>query len=364
MNKTVKALILVAAGLVVSILFWRQTFLLFSPQTTNFLNCLIGFGVLFIIFLAVQGLIMVIVRNRLFVYLEFLLSGASVILFFHFSLIYICALVIFFVCFVLGYELVNLEAKKYVKVFFNRIMKRGMLFMILALSLSLSFVFYLNDPLMSSQQDQKIVIPDNFIKIVPPSLLGGIFGKMVPLYQPGMTVDEFISASLLQQGLSSTGKNQINSQAVPPEILNQIKKITGNDNLDINILLKNEQVKKLLEGELSKQLQGPASAMLTEQKKALSKQFGFEINGQDKIENVLSKFAAAKLNAILSPLLGTHQKELSILLAVIFFLVVFSIFATIAFLGIWVAKILFSFLRLISFVKIEKAQKEVEELSL
>ena len=326
MNKTIKTLILVAAVLAISILFWWQTSLILNQQITGLLGRLLVFVILFIVFLAVQGFTMVVASDRRLVYSGFLLSALAIFLFFSFSFVYLGGIAIFFICLVCAYELINLERKKYIKVFFNRIMKRGMLFTILGLAVMIGLISYFNNPLLNLKQNDKINLPDNIINIIPKPLVNGIFGMIFPYYQPGMTVDRFISASLTK-GVDLNGG-----------------KVETNQFFETN--------------------QSPDSIVLREQRKILSEEFGFEVNGQDKIEGVMSKFIAAKLNNFLAGLIGARPKEISIGLAAVFFLMIIIIFKQISFLSIWLAKILFSFLRLIGFVKIEKVQKEVEELEI
>ncbi len=342
-EKDIKIFVFCFLMIAVSFLFWQHLSLLLESPTFLKLVLLAFFTFLFFCFLVV---VMLLVKKRKFVYLTIALSSLLFFIFFkinseNFSF-FIIGIVLFFALLIVGYEYIQHERKQRIKISYVRVWKRGLPFLIIAVSLIISLTYYFN-PLLKIGQEE-IKIPQGFFSttIAPFKI---ITGQIIPFYQKGMTVDEMIAAT---QGQPDS---KFNSN-LSPQLINQIKEKIGNDknlnNLSLEDIMQMPEVKSLINNRVN----NFDKDLIKQKRKELEKSFNIKLKGSETIDELIGKI----INNKLSDFIGPYSKEISIGIAIALFFVLEFIGKILSILVIMLSSILIKFLIKLNLINIEKKQ--------
>lgn len=333
----------------ITVLFWGFLALFFKSTTLPHLTY---FGIGWLLFLSLNLVFFVLVDNRNVIYLTYILGFISFFLFFHSGPkltigIYAISLFVFLILMVIGYELIRKEKQERLSLSLRKIWKRGLPLVILGISLIMAVVYYFN-PLLNLEQQEMQIPPKVFRIIMAP--FSGTIGKMLPFYDPNMTIDEIFTAGTM------FGKGEAPSfESIPPELM---EKVSGMDleSMDINQLLKDPQIGALLRQEMSKQTQQVSPSLLKQQRAELEKTLGITLDGNETFDVLLSKIVNDKLKEFVGP----RAKEISIGIAVALFLVLRFVGKIFSFVVIIFARLFFYVLLLSKLITKETAMKEGE----
>ena len=345
-NLKIKHLILALFMFLATVLFWGYLSLFFKSVSTIHLSYLV-FS--WLIFLIIFLLLTVLINNKKIIYFCFIFSLASFFLFFPFSqeLIfgsYLIGLLIFLLCLIIGTELMLLEKEQRLILRLRKIWKKGLPWAITGIALMIALVYYFN-PLVNLNQE-KIEIPTEvFSFILKPA--SGIMGKMIPFYDPEMTIDETLASTMVLQG-----NGQV-AQEIPLELIDKID-FNNLDELNINELLNDPEVKDFLKEQVK---EGRIDqSLLAEQRKQLSETLGVELKGDETMEVVLANLVNSKLDEFVGP----HSREISFGIAIALFFVLKLVGKLFALLAVIIAQVIFSILHVCKIVKIEEEMKPGE----
>lgn len=346
MSSKIKHLILALFMFLATVLFWGYLSLFFKSVSGVHLGYL---TLSWLIFLIIFLLLSVLIRSRNIIYACFIISLGCFFLFFPFSqeLIagsYLIGLLLFLLCLIVGTELMILEKKQRLGLCLRKIWKRGLPWAITGIALMVSMVYYFN-PLVNINQE-KIEIPTEvFSFILKPA--SGIVGKIIPFYDPEMTIDETLVSSMVLQGQG------IKAQDIPLELIDKID-FNNLDKLNINELLNDPEVKSFLKEQAKEG--GIDQALLAEQRKQLSASLGVELKGDETMEVVLANLVNSRLDEFVGP----YSREISFGVAVALFFVLQLIGKLFALLAIIIAQIVFALLRVCKVIRIEEEMKTGE----
>jgi len=167
--------------LVIILFFWRLSLFFICPS----LIYLGRLGIIYLIFLALIALFFFLMDNRYLVYTVLFLSAFSFLIFFSFNKIYLFAGFLALLLLVAGYEYSRREKEQRIKVSFEKSCFKGLSFVVLAISLLLSVIYYFN-PLLTIDQQSIKVPPRTFKPLVV--LLNEMFSSSLPagLSQAGL----------------------------------------------------------------------------------------------------------------------------------------------------------------------------------
>jgi len=248
---------------------------------------------------------------------------------------------IFLLCLIIGTELMLLEKEQRLVLRLRKIWKRGLPWAITGIALMIALVYYFN-PLININQE-KIEIPTEVFKfLLKPA--SGIVGKMIPFYDPEMTIDETLASTMVLQG-----NGQV-AQEIPLDLIDKLD-IKNLEDININKLLGDPAIKSFLKEQVK---EGRINqTLLTEQKKQLSETLGVELKGDETMEVVLTNLVNSKLDEFVGP----HSQEISFGIAIAFFFVLKFMGKLFALLALVLAKIIFSLLMLFKIIKMKEIQR-------
>ncbi len=335
MNFKTKHLIFAFLMIVVSILFWGFLSLFFTwANLSNLVYLIIGWLVWLVLFL----LFCLLMENRNLIYLTFIISAAFFLLFFFTSeeMIfgsYLVGTLIFLLFMIIAGELMLKEKEQRLDVSVRKIWGKGLPLIITALSLIIALVYYFN-PLMEISQE-KIEIPYEFFGLILRPA-AGIVSKMVPFYDPEMTIDQTLSTGPMFQGQEKTPQ----LQEIPSSLFNEI-----------DALLQNPEVKDFLKEQTDN---GTDKSVLAEQRKQLSQSLGVELKGDETMEVVLANIVNSKINDFVGP----NIKAVSFGIAVALFFLLKFVGKLLSILAVIISGTVFSLLRLCKIVKIQEEAKQ------
>ncbi|MGC9048800.1 MAG: hypothetical protein ACP5IX_01080 [Patescibacteria group bacterium] len=352
----VKILIFSLLVLLAGFFFCWQTINIFKVATIQIFN-LIYFGISFLLFLIFLLLFYILSENRGAVYLTiFLLTLCFIFIYLwqmgikSFNFYFLVLMFIFLILLIAAYELINLEKEDRLKLSLGRIWKRSLSLIIISLTLFICLIYYFHPLLKISQE--KIELPPQLIKwLMKP--MAGVFSKMLPFYNPEMTIDEMLAIGIL----TSDQKNLI--QLLGPEILSKIpqeKLITG----DFNELLKDPQIKALIEQQLIKESKNINQRLVTQERNEFARSLGIKLSGKETMDEVLSKLINSKLKEFIGP----YYKYISLGIVVILFFLLKFIFDLVGLIAVIFAQLFFTILRAVKIVEIVKVTKEGEAIKL
>lgn len=345
MNSKIKHFIFAFLMILASVFLWYCLFLFFFSVSLSHLFYLVVSWLVFLIFFL---LFCLLIENRNLVHLTFIVSAACFFLFFFTGeemVIgpYAVGVLVFLLFLVIAAELMSKEKEQRLKVCIKKVWRRGLPLVVTALSLIIALVYYFN-PLLKIGQE-KIEIPSEvFGFILKPA--SGIVGKMIPFYDPEMTIDQTLTTGLTLQGKQET-------QDIPADLLNKID-FNNLEDLDVNALLQNPEVKDFLkeqvsQGEIDKEL-------LAEQRKQLSQSLGVEIKGDETMEVVVANLVNSKIDEFIGP----WAKEISLGIAIALFFVLKLVGNLFGLLAMILSRLLFSVLLLFKVVRIEQEMRPGE----
>ncbi len=346
MTSKIKHLILALFMFLATILFWGYLSLFFKSASLSHLVYLILSWLLLLIFLL---LFSVLIKRRNLIFLTYILGLASFFLFFPFSqeLVvgsYLIGLLLFLLCLIIGTELMLLEKEQRLMLRLKKIWKRGLPWAITGIALMIALVYYFN-PLVNINQE-KIEIPTEvFSFILKPA--SGIVGKMIPFYDPEMTIDETLASNMVLQGQG------LALQEIPLDLIDKID-FENLEDIDINKLLKDPEVKSFLKEQAKEG--GVDQSLLAEQRKQLSASLGVELKGDETMEVILANLVNSKLGEFVGP----YSREISFGIAVALFFVLQLVGKLFALLAVIITQVVFSILHVCKIVKIEEKMKPGE----
>ncbi len=152
-NISLKYFIFSSLVLLVIILFFRLLFLFFIYPNSIYL---IKLGIIYLILLVFISLFFFLIDNRYFIYSTLSLSAFSFLIFFPFSNVYFLTGFLVLLLLGIGYECSRYEKKQRIKLSLGKTCSKGLPFVILAMSLLLSVIYYFNPLLMIDQQELEI----------------------------------------------------------------------------------------------------------------------------------------------------------------------------------------------------------------
>jgi hypothetical protein len=249
-------------------------------------------------------------------------------------LYYLLGILLFVLFSVISTELILNEKENRLKLSFKKIWKRGISCFITALALIIALVYYFN-PLMAINQ-KKMEIPSEFFGVILRPV-AGIVGKVIPFYDPKMTVDDTLASSLIIQGKTNLDINDI-SQNIDFK------------NFDVNDILKNSLVEKIVleQGEKFNNQEA-----IIKERENLSNSLKIDLTGEETMEEIL----ASLVNSKLSQFIGPYHREISIGIAITLFFILQLFGKILSFLAIILARIIFWLLVIFKIVKIEEKWK-------
>jgi hypothetical protein len=324
-----------------SILFWGFLFLFFTLANLQNLIYLSAGWLVFLIFFL---LFCLLINNRNVIYLTLIIS---VSFFFFFFLpkeqtifcLYLTGALIFLLLIVIGAELMLKEKEQRLKISLRKTWKRGLPLIITALSLIIALVYYFN-PLIRIGQE-KIEIPTKFFGLIlkPTS---GLVSRIIPFYDPEMTVDQILSAALVLQG----GEG-ISSQDIPADLLEKIS--PGENGFDVNILLQDPEIMSLVQ----QAGQGIDENLLAEQRKQLSESLGVKLAGDETMDVVLANIVNTRINSFVGP----NTRVISLAIAIALFFLLKLVGKLLGIVAVILSRMIFSLLRIFKIAKIQQEMK-------
>jgi len=331
----IKHIILGLVAILFSIFFWGYLSLFFlAPSSIHFLYLVISWLGFFTFYLVLTLLI----NSRNLIYGCLLAFAAAFFIFFNqpadVILYYLLGALLFILFSVISVELILNEKENRLKLSFKKIWKRGLSCFITALALVIALVYYFN-PLMAINQ-KRIEIPSEFFGFILRPV-AGMVGKVIPFYDPKMTVDETLASSLIIQG-----KTNID--------INDISKNVDLENFDINDVLKNSLAKKIIQEQGVKFNNQDA---IIKERENLSNSLKIDLTGEETMEEILANLVNSKF----SQFIGPYHREISIGIAITLFFILQLIGKILSFLAIILARIIFWLLMIFKAVKIEEKQK-------
>jgi len=348
MSLKIKHLILAFLMFLATILFWGYLSLFFTSVSSLYLAYLalswLGFLIIFL-------LLAILINNKKIIYLCLIISLGCFFLFFPFfstqEIItgsYIIGLLLFLLCLIVGTELMFLEKEERLTLRLKKIWKRGLPWAITGIALMISLVYYFN-PLVNINQEKLEIPTEIFSFILKPA--SGIMGKMIPFYDPEMTIDETLASGMVLQGQG------VKSQDIPLDLINKID-FNNLDEININELLNDPEIKSFLKEQVSEG--GIDQSLLSEQRKQLSETLGVELRGNETMEIVLANLVNSKLGEFVGP----YSREISFGVAVALFFILKLVGKFFALLAIIITQIIFSILRVFKVIRIEQEMKPGE----
>lgn len=304
-KKNTKIFLLSILMLTIVIFFWWQLSIFFKRNFTfkTFIYFLIDFLAVVILVLIFNLLI----DNRKFAYISFLISAFSFFFFFPLNYLYLISQILLFLLFILSFEFIHQDLKNQLKISLRKTFSRGLAYLITGIVLSVSIIYYRN-PILLLDQNEIFVSP--YLVSILTKPIGFLIGGIIPNYSLDMTIDEFTLKTL-------ESRNQFKGFKFPK-------------------VLKEEILKK--------------------QRKALSETLGMEIKGNETINVLLSKI----INKFLRKYIRTYKKQINITIAVGLFLLLRLLGVIIGFFAIILSQIIFLILKRIKFLTIKKVFKEGE----
>lgn len=340
-NFKIRHLIFSFLMVLASILFWGFLFLFFTLANLQNLIYLSAGWLVFLIFFL---LFCLLINNRNVIYLTLIIS---VSFFFFFFLpkeqtifcLYLTGALIFLLLIVIGAELMLKEKEQRLKISLRKTWKRGLPLIITALSLIIALVYYFN-PLIRIGQE-KIEIPTKFFGLIlkPTS---GLVSRIIPFYDPEMTVDQILSAALVLQG----GEG-ISSQDIPADLLEKIS--PGENGFDVNILLQDPEIMSLVQ----QAGQGIDENLLAEQRKQLSESLGVKLAGDETMDVVLANIVNTRINSFVGP----NTRVISLAIAIALFFLLKLVGKLLGIVAVILSRMIFSLLRIFKIAKIQQEMK-------
>lgn len=346
LSKEIKQIILGVLIISSTAFFWWRLRVLFVSKQITW-QYLLYSSLAYVFCLGFFLLLCLLSNNRRITYLASFLTSITFFIFFKFNYFYLIGIVFFNLLLILGYEMIKREQNDRIRARLKNFWKRGIPFIVIGFSLIISLVYYFN-PLLKISQDKININPQVVGWIIKP--FGGMFSKFIPFYDPDMTVDQLISSQSMLSG------EQLRPSSLPPELLeiidiNQIKEMGVGD------LLKDSQFGDLLKDQLGSSINKVDQSWLALQRNEFGKTLGIQLNGNEKMEDILVKI----INSRMGEFIGPYASGISIGIAVtLFFVVRLASKFVIGLLAMIFAQILFWILEIIGFVKIEKVPKEAE----
>lgn len=353
-----KVLIFILFTLIASVFFWWQTLNIFQVENIQ-ISDLIYFGTSFLVFLVFLLLQFILTEVRGTAYFAIFLLGLISILIYlwrfgvnSLNYYYLVSVLISLILLMIAYELMGLEREDRLRLSLGKIWQRGLPIIVIALSLIISIIYYFH-PLLKFSQD-KIELPLQLMKwLMKP--MGPMFSKVLPFYDPKMTIDEMLAASLAMTG----GEEGLDIKSLGPEILAKIpaeKLMT----MGSEELLKDPEIKALIKQQLVKKSKGVDQRLIAQQREDFAKSLGIKLTGKETMDEVINKL----INARLGEFIGPYYKQISIGIAIIFFFLLRFIFGLLGIIAIILARIFFTLLRRFKVVEVVLVTKEGETLKL
>ncbi len=346
-SSTIKVFIFFTLVLISAFLFWQRLANVYLKGDLS-TNSFIWFGVSLLAFMVFFLFFSLLVENKGVFLLIHSIVLAGFFIFFRFNPWLAIGLVILFAAFILSRSLMQKERNECLKISLRRIFQNGLKLTLLFLALFLGLLAYFY-PLVKIDE-RGINLPPKILELVLKPL-SKTTGGALPFFEPEMTIDEMIVATL------STEKIDLTS--LTPEM---IKKFQGKNLKEMNPqeLLKDPEIVEFLKQEAKKQAKKIDPKILAQQRNEMAKNLGIELKGDEKIVEVINKLASQQLQSLLGP----YLKYLPIISAVLTFLVLTSIFVPFSWIVILVSLLIFKILLVFRVVKVEKVMKEGEDVSI
>ncbi len=311
---------------VLTALFWLTLDLIFAGDFSFVVNLatILSMAAAFLAFslmFAIVGITEMVVSNKLFLLLIVGVAALTHFLFFPISLFSVISVILLILAFLYWKREIRLDLQSRLKFTPRRVVQAGLSTAIGLAILAVSFTYYgflVSGPNGSSRVVDSLVrgIADTINKILPTTY---------PEYKPSMTLDAFIAGT---SGISGAGAAGIGA-GISEQIIN----------------------------EAVKQAQGKA---LTEARQSFLDAFHIQANGTDTMDTVVQKIVRRQISQYVDP----YVKFLPALFALaLFFLLRIFTFLYKALIETF-STIVFTILKWMRFLSIEKIQVEAERVAL
>lgn len=344
-SKVIKTFILAFLVILLGALFWKSLAGVYLKGDLS-VTSLIWFGASLLLFLVFLLFFSLLVEKKLIAFLIYLFSLATFFIFFPFNYWLAVGLTVLFVAFILSRVLIQRERNERLKISMRSVFKVGLPWTMTMLALFIGFVGYFH-PLTPTDKNE-INLPSQILNwLVKP--LAGTLSKALPMLSENTTIDEALATSVATQNIDLV--------SLSPALLAQLK---GKNIKDLSPaeLMKDPAIAKILQAEAAKQAKKINPQVLAQQRNDLAKTLGISLTGKETMSDVINKIINAKIKDMVGPAIGV----LPFISAILIFVVLRLVFIPLGWLIILLALLIFQFLRIFKFVKIEKVMKEGEDV--
>jgi hypothetical protein len=220
----------------------------------------------------------------------------------------------------------------------------------MGLSLIISVVYYFHPLIKFGQSGFELPAQMSAALIKP---VAGILGKTLsPFYDSKMTIDEILAMN----SVVSDRKNLLN---LDPEMLSLIPR-ERLATMKIDEILKDPGIGPLIKDQLWQKARTLNPLVVAQQREEFAKQMGLQLEGNENMEQVLTKLVNTTINKFASP----YAKEVSLIIAVLLFFFLRFVFGIVGMIAIILARMIFTILRAVGFIEVVTVMKEAETIKL
>jgi len=341
--KVIKSFILSFLLILSSALFWKglaDIYLAHNLSASSF----IWFGVNLILLVIFFLFFSLLVDERLIFLVIYPLSLLSFFIFFPINFYSLIGLIVLFGAMILSRILMQKERRERLNISVRAVFKNGLPWLMTILALFIGFLGYFY-PLTPIDKNEINIPPEILNIFVKP--LTNMLGKTLPMLDEKTTIDQALAMNVATQNIDLV--------LVSPELLAQLKGKNIKD-LSPGELLKDPEIAKILK----KQSEKINTPTIEEQRRDLAKTLGLDLIGNETMSDVINKIVNVKIKDIFGPTIII----LPVISAVLTFITLRIVFIPLGWLVIFLALLIFHFLRAFKFVKIEKVMKQGEDVSI
>ena len=221
---------------------------------------------------------------------------------------YFIVLFLIFLSLILYCRRVKHEKETRTKLYFWRILKKGLSLSFTLVCLLVALAYYFS-PSLGQASETEFKFPRGLFNVMLKPL-SPLIQTRLPLYRPDMFIDELLtmfSITVDEEDLSGL------SFEPSPELYRIIQeKGISLGTLDINQLLKDPEIAELLQEEIKNKTDSLSAGQLSRQRAEFSEKLGIEIEGDETLNDVLYKLVSAQINVAGAP----YKKYIPIVLAI------------------------------------------------
>lgn len=371
----IKVVVLAVLVVAVSVAAWFSLSYVMKQGSMVSFEDELRFLIYVVVSLSVLGAVLVtgfmLIRSKLVLFLVSLFSGLTPLLFFHvFPYILIVPLLLILGFFIYGNR-VQYEVKTRIRFSTVLTAHSGLKLLIFFCIIAVTITYYLTVNAFYQEESGKILTT-----IIESSV--DATNKVLPLkfagYNPDKTLDEFLveNMSKLTAELSkqmSGGEEGVGNETASQEQVDQmLKEIRGAiERGEVKEEELPQEVRQALNGasfdpeQIQEQIySGMIKQQVTKSREEMAKQLGIEVNGGEKMSEVVS----AIIRKYTMQFLGPYQQYITPIMALSLLLVLWVLSPIFRLLIMFLSLILISLLKLFKFVKVVKETREVDVVKL